>query len=199
MTRDALISAIESLLFISGESLSFSRIGKTLSVSEEEIKKVVGVLAERYEASPEAGLMIVRDERSAELATKPSNARFVEALTKSALQEHMSKAALEVLSVIAYRSPVSRAEIDAIRGVNCSFTLRNLLLRDLISREGNPSDSRGYLYRPTLKFLETLGIGHISELPDYETLSEDERLRMILEQDSSAAPEETNNDTKNSN
>ena len=184
------LSALESLLFVSGEPVSVSRISKTLEISEEEVKAALEELAKKYAEDSERGLMLVRDDKTVLLATKPENALIVESLTKSALQENMSKAALEVLAIIAYRAPIARAEIDAIRGVNCSFTLRNLLLRDLISREGNPSDSRGYLYRPTLRFLQVLGIEQVSELPQYEALSQDERLRMILEQEAGAAPEE---------
>jgi segregation and condensation protein B len=190
MSQTAPLSAFESLLFVSGEPLSFTRLGKTLSLSEKEVSELVEKLAQKYQEDAERGLMLIRDNRTVLLATKPTNASFVEALTKSALQETMSKAALEVLSIIAYRAPIARADIDAIRGVNCSFTLRNLLLRDLISREGNPSDSRGYLYRPTLRFLQVLGVEKVSELPDYETLSQDERLRMILEQEDGEALKE---------
>ena len=193
MIQESLISALESLLFISGEPLSFARLAKTLSVSEKEVGEAVTMLSERYDSSAASGLMIVKDDKTVMLATKPANAVSVEVLTKSALQENMSKAALEVLAIIAYRAPVSRAEVDAIRGVNCSFTLRNLLLRDLISREGNPSDSRGYLYRPTLRFLQVLGITEASGLPDYETLSQDERLRMVLEKEGAESEGEEGN------
>ena len=181
MITDTLLSALDALLFVSGEPISYSRLAKVLECTEEEVVAAVTVLAERHRENSASGLMIIRDAKSVELATKPENAACVETLTKSTLQENLSKAALEVLSIIAYRAPVSRAEIDAIRGVNCSFTLRNLLLRDLISKEGNPSESRGYLYRPTLKFLQVLGVEEVTALPDYETLSQDERLRMILE------------------
>ncbi len=187
MISTALLSALESLLFMSGEPLSFARLAKTLSLSEKEVEELVERLGAKYQEDTERGLMLIRNDRTALLSTKPENALFVESFTKSALQESLSKAALEVLSIIAYRAPIARAEIDAIRGVNCSFTLRNLLLRDLISREGNPSDNRGYLYRPTLRFLQVLGIEKVSQLPQYETLSQDERLRMILEQE---VPEE---------
>lgn len=195
MTEDMLISALEALLFVSGEPLSFARIAKILTVSETRVHELATALSARYEASEGSGLMIVRDDKTLLLATKPSNALLVEALTKSTLQENMSKAALEVLAIIAYRAPIARVDIDAIRGVNCSFTLRNLLLRDLITREGNPSDSRGYLYRPTLKFLQTIGIEQISELPDYEALVKDERLHTILEQDETVLSEEGVDDT----
>jgi segregation and condensation protein B len=121
------------------------------------------------------------------MATKPEHAAYIEALTKSTLAESLSKAALEVLSIIAYRSPVTRSEVDAIRGVNCSFTLRNLLLRGLIEREGNPDDSRGYIYRPAFRFLEVLGLSKAADLPDFEALSQDERLTMILEEEAEEA------------
>lgn len=182
-TDDTLLPALEALLFVSGEPISIDRLAKTLDQPKKEIEASLGQLEEKYIKDEASGLMLIRDARSALLATKPPYGTLVENLTKSALQENLSKPALEVLAIVAYRAPVSRAEIDAIRGVNCSFTLRNLLLRDLISKEGNPSDNRGYLYRPTLRFLQTLGIGKITELPHFENLSQDERLRMILEND----------------
>ncbi len=187
--RKTILSELESLLFMSGEPVSFARLAAVLGISEEQVSEVVASLALQYEERVDAGLKILVHDASVELVTKPANAALVESFIKNVREEGMSKAALEVLSIIAYRAPVSRAEIDAIRGVNCSFTLRNLLLRDLITREGNPSDSRGYLYRPTFKFLEVLGIEQVSELPDYATLSQDERLRMILTE---AADEQVN-------
>jgi segregation and condensation protein B len=178
--QTTVISAIESLLFISGEPLSFARIAKVIGSNEDEVRNTVKNLAEKYAGDTGCGLMIVMQPESAVLATKPEHAASVEAFTRGELQETLSKAALEVLSIIAYRAPISRAEIDAIRGVNCSFTLRNLLLRDLIERSGNPQDTRGYIYRPSFRFLETLGLGSIQELPDFESLSKDERLEMVL-------------------
>ncbi len=188
MKIEVLLSALESLLFVSGEPLSFSRLAKTLEIPEADVVVGIDALAEKYGADQERGLMVVHDSKVVQLATIGKNAAYVEALTKRALQENLSKAALEVLAIIAYRSPIARADIDAIRGVNCSFTLRNLLLRDLIAREGNPSDSRGYLYRPTLRFLQVLGIEQVAGLPDYKTLSTDERLRLILEDERGTVP-----------
>lgn len=181
MQMDTLISMVESLLFVSGEPVSLERLAKILDADRNDIHLALQRLAKRYASDQASGLMLIQDEKTALLATKPTNASALEALTKSTLQESMSKAALEVLAIIAYRAPISRSEIDAIRGVNCSFTVRNLLLRDLIAREGNPHDNRGYLYRPTLRFLQVLGLGHVSELPSYQELSQDERLRMIVE------------------
>lgn len=178
-----LTSALESILFIGGEPLSFVRLAKTLQASEEEVAAYLEILSKKYAGDEQCGLMIIAKDRQAVLATKPENARFVEALTKSALQENLSKPALEVLAIVAYRSPITRSEIEAIRGVNCSFTVRNLLLRDLIERRGNPQDARGYVYFPTFRLLQFLGIKDTRALPDYETLARDERLTMILEEE----------------
>ena len=179
----ALLSALEALLFVSGEPLSVTHLAKALTVSEDAVRAAASELFKNYEGDETRGLMLIQDDRTLLLATKPKNAPLVESLTKSTLQEGLSKAAAEVLAIIAYRSPIARAEIDAIRGVNSSFTLRALLLRDLIAREGNPSESRGYLYRLTPHFLQVLGIGDVSALPDYETLSRDERLTQVLGQE----------------
>jgi segregation and condensation protein B len=178
-----LISALESLLFVSGEPLPFGRLAKILQISGDETEVCIQKLSEKYASDQLCGLQLIVKDKKAELATKPENTTFVEALIKSALQENLSQAALEVLAIIAYRSPIARAEIDAIRGVNCSFTLRNLLLRDLIERRGNPEDSRGYIYLPTFRFLESLGLKTIAALPDYATLSQDARLKMVSEAD----------------
>ncbi|MFZ2299659.1 MAG: SMC-Scp complex subunit ScpB [Candidatus Moraniibacteriota bacterium] len=178
-----LAATIESLLFVSGEPLSFVRLAKTLRTSEDDVAAHLRALAEKYAHDAQCGLQLVVKDRKAMLATKPEHAAFIESLTKSSLQEHLSKAALEVLAIVAYRSPITRAEIEAIRGVNCSFTLRNLLLRDLIERQGNPLDARGYIYLPTFRFLQSLGLKGTKELPDYAMLAQDERLKMILEDD----------------
>jgi segregation and condensation protein B len=186
-----LASVLESLLFISGEPISFVRLAKILDTDEEQIMLLVQALADKYTNDMECGLMIIVKEKKALLATKPENMVAVEALTKSSIQENLSKAALEVLSIIAYRSPISRSEIEAIRGVNCSFTIRNLLLRDLIERQDNPKDAREYVYFPTFRLLQSLGLSGTEELPDYKTLSVDERLKMLVDLPETVSGEET--------
>lgn len=201
MDASKLLSALESSLFVSGEPLSYARLSKTLDIPEEEVREGIRKLAEKYAGDETGGLIVIENNRQVLIATKTENAPYIESLTKSALQETLSKAALEVLAIIAYRAPITRAEIEAVRGVNCSFTIRNLLLRDLVERQGNPDDSRGYVYRPSFRFLQVLGLRSAEELPDYPALSQDERLRMILEGDTSAGNPEENSggitETKN--
>ncbi|MGK2848998.1 MAG: SMC-Scp complex subunit ScpB [Minisyncoccota bacterium] len=183
MPFSSLLSALESLLFMSGSPLTFTALSKILETEVDTVVQAAQTLGEKYLADTQSGLMVIINDNKIELATKPENAAWVEALTKSALQEKLSKTALEVLSIIAYRAPITRHEIDTIRGVNCSFTIRNLLLRDLIERVGDPGDVRGYVYRPTFHFLESIGIAHIRALPDYDVLSRDHRLTALLEEE----------------
>lgn len=175
------LGALEALLFVSGEALTRKKIISLLSCNENECRVLIETLAKRYAEDGSSGLMLIQDEERVELATKPEQSHLLESFTKSFLQESLSRAALEVLSIIAYRAPLSRSAIEAIRGVNCSFTLRNLLLRGLIEREENPEDTREYLYTPSLALLEKLGLPSKEALPDFAVLSQDERLTKVLE------------------
>lgn len=174
------MSAIESILFAYGEPLSVSRLEQSLELSEEAVLEGLTNLVEKYEKL-ESGLSLVRIEDQVQLVTKGDNAVYIEKFAKSAMQESLSKAAFEVLAVIAYRGPIARSEIESIRGVNCSVTLRNLLMRELIERKENEDDARGYLYTISFQFLKELGLQSVSELPEYEALMHDERVPSVIE------------------
>lgn len=184
MSTPSPLSQMEALLFMSGEPLSYAQLGRLLHLSRKAIQDLALQLKKHLASKAESGLMLIEKGDSLELATKKEHASLIEALTKKTLQENLSRAALEVLSIIAYRSPLTRSSIEAIRGVNCSFTLRNLLLRGLIERSENPEDSREYIYAPSFAFLEKLGLGSVQELPDFRTLSQDERLSLALGENS---------------
>ncbi|HBO16754.1 MAG: Segregation and condensation protein B [Candidatus Moranbacteria bacterium GW2011_GWE2_35_2-] len=173
-------SIIESILFVSGEPLAVSKICKITKQEKEKIENVLVELVKEY-SEEKRGIGIIRKEESVQMVSNPENSEFVEGLVKSELQESLGKAALEVLSVIAYRGPIARFGIEEIRGVNSSFILRNLLMRGLVERISNPKDSRGYLYKISFDFIKKLGIADISELPDFEKLSKDERADLIVE------------------
>ena len=179
MDLDKLKSQIESILFISGEPVKISRIVKITGAHKPEIENAVMVLQGEYKTSGR-GMTILTKEEEVQMATNPENAGIVDQLVKSEIQENLSKAALEVLSIVAYRGPMTRMEVEAIRGVNCSFTLRSLLMRGLVERIDNPKDSRGYLYKISFEFLKKLGVENVASLPDFETLSKDERIDSIL-------------------
>lgn len=163
-------SIIESILFISGDPISVKKISKITGKDSKEIESAINELTDEYK---NGGLCILRRENEVQMVSAPATKDYVNKLAKNELEEELSRASLEVLSVIAYRGPVSRAQVEEIRGVNCSFTLRNLLIRGLIERVENPQDSRSYLYKISFDFLKHLGIGKIEEMPNYAELKND--------------------------
>ena len=179
MEPEKLKSIIESLLFLSGEPLKLSKISKVAGVSKAESENAILALQNDY-ALGKRGLIILKKEDEFQLATNPENAPFIDQLVKSEMQEALSRAALEVLSIVAYRGPITRSEIEAVRGVNSSYTVRSLMLRGLLERIENPSDSRGYLYKISFDFLKKMGIDSVEKLPDFEILSKDERIDSII-------------------
>ena len=177
MDIDKLKSIIESVLFVSGEPVNISRLAKICEVPEDEVENAMVVLGNDYAAR---GLKIIRKENDVQMASSSENAVWVEGLIKSEIQEALSQAALEVLSIVSYRGPISRIDIEAIRGVNCSFTLRSLMMRGLLERVDNPKDQRGYLYKISIDFLKKLGVENVEKLPDWEDLRRDERVESII-------------------
>ncbi len=178
MDLEKLKSVIESILFISGEPVKISRIVKITGASQSEVENAVMDLQGEY--AEKRGLVIIKKEDEIQMATSPENAQIIDQLVKSEIQENLSRAALEVLSIIAYRGPITRMEVEAIRGVNCSFTIRSLMMRGLLERVDNPKDNRGYLYKISFEFLKKMGIDGVEKLPDFETLSKDGRIDSII-------------------
>lgn len=183
-------SRIESILFTNGEPITRKRLAAVLDVSEDSVREAAGILRHRHE-DDSSGLILIELDDAMELSTAPKNASLVESFVAKDREEGLGKATLEVLSVIAYRAPVTRSEIDAIRGVNSSFALRNLLLRGLIERETNPLDTREYRYSPSFRMLELLGIGSVSELPDHASLSSDERAAGLVSASEEVKPDDS--------
>lgn len=180
MEPKKITSSIEAALFLHGEPIAVSKLVSTLGVSESDIASGIESLRGRY-GDASSGLMLIEHEGNVAIVTKPEHASLVETLLANGQEETLGRAALEVLSIVAYRGPVSRAKIEAIRGVNCSFSLRNLLIRGFIDRKPNPADAREYEYTPSFELLEMLGMETITSLPEYETLSQDKRLASLEE------------------
>ncbi len=178
MDTHKIASIIESMLFVSGDPVSIDRLTRVLDVPREEVGKAIDFLQTSYERD-ERGLVLLGKDGSVLLATRPEYASILERFVAGEREGALSRAALETLSIVAYRGPIGRADIEAIRGVNSTITLRNLLLRGLIERNGNPDDARGFLYSTSFSFLETLGLRESAELPEYEILSKDERLSPV--------------------
>jgi segregation and condensation protein B len=172
---EQLASQLESILFVYGEPLSLKRISQFLECSFDDVEEAVGILCSQYNLSCR-GLALVRKDDTLLLVTRSENASIVRKFTNRDINTPLSNALLEVMSIVAYRSPVTRQEIEYIRGVNCGSALRNLLIRGLIEKVHHSDDKRAFLYRPASLFFETIGITNITQLPQYEKLSRDPRL-----------------------
>ncbi len=107
------------------------------------------------------------------LGTAPELSELIENLQKEELNKDLSKAALETLSIVLYKNGVSRAEIDYIRGVNSSFTLRALSVRGLIEKASDAKDSRRFLYKPSFDLLSYMGVRSVQELPEYRQVNKE--------------------------
>jgi segregation and condensation protein B len=166
-------SVIESLLFVSGEPMSLGKLSKVTGEQESILKEEAERLAEEYRQRG-GGLRIIMAGGKVQMVTAGENATQVEKLLKIDIEGELSRSALETISIIAYRGPISRADIDEIRGVNTSFTLRQLSIRGLIERIDNPSDARAYLYRLSFDFLRHLGVEKAEDMPNYQELREKE-------------------------
>lgn len=161
---------IEAILFFRGESVSIKNIAKILAKTPEEIEQGIEVLKKHLETS---ALTIVRKDDEVMLATRAEVAPLIEGLVKEELSRDLGKAGLETLSIVLYKGPIPRREIDYIRGVNSQFILRNLLIRGLVEKITDEKDERRFLYRPTFELMQMLGVSTISELPEYTKVQEE--------------------------
>ena len=160
-----LSNKIEALLFVSGEPISLDKLSKLLKKDKEEVKKALENLAQSLAG---AGIRLSENENQYLLVTAPEISKTVEEYMKQELREDLSRATLETLAIIVYEGPLSRSKIDYIRGVNSSFTVRNLMIRGLIERKTDPNDSRSWLYSPSFDFLKFMGIDKIENLAGYD-------------------------------
>ena len=162
------IAAIEAILFAYGEPITINKIAKLLNIETEEIKTALESFQKELE-SDNRGLRLIFSDNKVQLATKPEFSHLLQEFIKEEFKETLTPAALETISLIAYFGPISRAKIDYFRGVNSSFTLRSLLMRDLIERlEEQKEKGGGYLYQLSFNALKHLGISKIEELPEFE-------------------------------
>lgn len=170
----------EAILFMYGAEISFVKMAEILDVDENCAQEVIIKLQQIYDAREEAGMRIVVTDTKAQMVTHPDVAEMIEQITKKELEGPLTPVAMEVLAIIAYRGPISKIDVEAIRGVNCSFTLRNLLRRGLVERVSVDASKRVQFYQTTVDFLRVLGITSVEELPEFVELSTDKRIDAIL-------------------
>ena len=155
---------IEAVLFWKGEPVAIKKLAQIFSKTEEEISTS---LIELEKKLSERGIVLIRKENEVTLGTSKETSELIEKLTKEELVKDLGRAGLETLSIIIYQGPISRAEIDYIRGVQSTFILRNLMIRGLVEKVSNPKDQRSFLYKPTFELLSYLGLSKIEEMPEF--------------------------------
>jgi len=173
----SLEAQIEALLAVSPRPLSVKKLCELTEAGKDEVRQAVTSLSERLKNSG-GGTAIVRVGDEIRLGTVPEVSMLVEKFVKDEVAGELTRPQLEALTVIAYRGPVAKAELEQIRGVNCTIILRNLLIRGLIEEV---EENKASVYQVTMEFMRHLGARSAADLPDYETLRRDKRIEDILE------------------
>lgn len=161
-----LSSKVEALLFYKGEPVQTKKIMDLLGCGQDEL---AAAFAELEEALSGRGLQLVRANDTVLLGTAAAASPLIESIQRDEISRDLGKAGLETLAIVLYKGPISRREIDYVRGVNSSFILRNLLVRGLVERLESEKE-RGYLYRATPELLSFMGISKLEDLPEYESV-----------------------------
>ena len=164
-----LVSVLESLIFVSGdEGLSLKQITEVLNIEKESVLNLINVLKNEYNGEKH-GISLELLGESYKFVTKKECKEYLECLVENEENECLSQSALETLAIIAYNEPITRIQIDEIRGVNSSYVLRRLLLKELIKESGRSElPGRPILYSTTSRFLDYFGLGSLEELPKIE-------------------------------
>ena len=182
MELKELEAALEGILFAAGEPVGVERICMSLEVDKATVDAVAQRLADYY-SYERRGIRLVRMENSLQLCSAPEYADWIRKTLESRKPAKLSQPALEVLSIIAYFQPATRAYVDQIRGVDSSYTIGLLLERELIEEAGRLAvPGRPILYRTTKTFLRTFGLTDLEELPELpNSTPEDGQITMEMQ------------------
>jgi segregation and condensation protein B len=165
-----LAARVESVLFVAEEPVSTHRLAQALEVTSERVERALDTLVRDYEGR---GLRLQYCGGGVQLTTAPEAAPHVERFLGLQSRLHLSQAALEALAIVAYRQPITRPDVEAIRGVGSDSVLRTLLNAGLIDRVGrDDAVGRPFLYGTTPEFLQHFGLQSLDELPELEQIAE---------------------------
>ena len=175
--NDNLIAKVESILFAAGKPLNLKKLADILQVTVGDVEVAVTELTKKLKDS-EHGLEIILHQGEAVMATRPEHSDLVSEFIKAEELGDLTRPQLEALSVLAYRGPLAKSELEQVRGVNCSLILRNLMIRGLVE----PVNSEASLprYQVTVDFLRYLGLASVKELPEYENFVKDDNLNQAI-------------------
>ena len=167
--RNKIYSVIESLLFVSGEPLPPSEIAKVIDYSIVDTIKFLRDMSILFESSEERGIKLISVKGNYQLVTKNENSTFIQKLLKKNVRQSLSQASLESLAIISYKQPVTRIEIDEIRGVKSDSALQRLIEKNLIEETCRKDViGRPILYGTTDEFLRHFALSDIEDLPNLD-------------------------------
>ncbi|MEJ9152073.1 SMC-Scp complex subunit ScpB [Bacillus smithii] len=169
-------SILESLLFAAGdEGLTLKQIADVLEIEEYEAMDIVNDLKQEYENNEQRGLQIIEWAHTFQLVTKKENAPYLKKMVETARPQSLSQAALETLAIVAYKQPITKVEIEEIRGVQTERPIQTLISKGLIKEVGRKeSPGRPILYGTTNEFLDYFGLKDLNELPPLRQPEEEE-------------------------
>lgn len=177
---------IEALLFLAGRPLSVKKLSELAEAKSSDVTTACETLVHQYE-DRKGGVLIQKAGDSYQMVTHGDVRSLAQAYAKEEISGELTKPSLETLTIVAYRGPVSKAELEQIRGVNCSLILRNLLIRGLVEASYDKQKATT-VYDVTHDFMRFLGIAEVQELPDYDKLHSHETLLKLLNPDASTPP-----------
>ncbi len=177
----SLKSQLESLLFVAVKPLSVKELAGITKVKSREVEEALAVLLDDYQTR-DGGLTLIKNNDQYQITTVADNAALVQEFLKDEASGELTQPSLEALTIIAYRGPVSKLELERIRGINCSLIIRNLLMRGLVEEKFDRAKNE-YYYSVTHDFIRFLGINEVSELADYEKLNKLETIGQVLADD----------------
>jgi segregation and condensation protein B len=166
---NALDKILEAILFVSGDGLAEDYLAEKLEVTTDEIKAAMEVLRERY--SGDAGVHLIKYRKNYQFSSNPAFAGKISEILNPIRERNLTRAALETMAIVAYKQPITRLEIDEIRGVSSDYSVQILVSNNLIEVVGR-KDTLGkpLLYGTTDEFLKRFEIEDINHLPSYEEL-----------------------------
>ena len=169
-----LLGRIEAILFVSGEAVHVEDLARALGIGKAETEQALNTLRDEYDFA-QRGFVLRRFGTQVQLTTRPLYAPDVVRLLQPVQKQSLSQAVMETLAVIAYKQPVTRAEIEQVRGVKCDYSVQSLSTKGLIAEVGRKDAiGRPILYGTTEKFLQHFGITSLEELPPLPTPEETE-------------------------
>ncbi len=182
MIRSQRESQLESILFVSSKPLRWKFLTKLLGFEHKELLEDAQKLECQYRQE-KSGIELVMNDEEIQMVSAPRNVGVVKAFFRDDLTGELTRPSLETLTIISYRGPITKADLEKIRGVNCSLILHHLLLRGLIVEEENKKIFQTQ-YQVSVDFLKFLGISRIEELPHFLELSNDEIIQELLKNSS---------------